>query len=351
MADGATTNLALVLPEVGASADTWGAKLNSNFIDLDALFDATGANLGLDHLPFGTARQLLQTNAGATAAEYTSNVDVPGTLDVTGATTLDGTLGVTGAVTLASTLGVTGAATLSSTLGVTGATTLSATLAVTGAATLSSTLSVAGTVSLTAASGLITSNTADGSDTKGVALAGGGALSSTRGAYFTAFGNEHATLPGLVQVAAGNVTGAVLQLMTAGTERLAISHAGAVTIPGTLGVTGAVTLTDTLAWGGGAAIASSDDLTDNEILTGTTTWQPGAGTVNANEGVQTTVAVVGAAVGDLVVVAQVFQADVSSLISAAWVTSADLVGISVRNVSGTNATTTSRAQRVFVIKA
>jgi hypothetical protein len=38
----------------------------------------------------GTARQLLQTNAGGTAAEFTSNVDIPGTLDVTGVATFDG---------------------------------------------------------------------------------------------------------------------------------------------------------------------------------------------------------------------------------------------------------------------
>jgi hypothetical protein len=38
----------------------------------------------------GTARQLLQTNAGGTAAEFTNNVDIPGTLDVTGVATFDG---------------------------------------------------------------------------------------------------------------------------------------------------------------------------------------------------------------------------------------------------------------------
>ena len=55
----------------------------------------------------GTARQVLQTNAGGTATEWTSNVDLPGTLDVTGATDLDGTLNVDGVTTLAS-LNVTG---------------------------------------------------------------------------------------------------------------------------------------------------------------------------------------------------------------------------------------------------
>ena len=42
----------------------------------------------------GAARQLLQTDAAGTGVEWTSNVDVPGTLDVTGATTLDSTLTV-----------------------------------------------------------------------------------------------------------------------------------------------------------------------------------------------------------------------------------------------------------------
>lgn len=38
----------------------------------------------------GTARQLYQTNAAGTAAEWTSNIDIPGTLDVTGLATFDG---------------------------------------------------------------------------------------------------------------------------------------------------------------------------------------------------------------------------------------------------------------------
>lgn len=50
---------------------------------------ALGTEIAVSKLANGTARQLLQTDATGTGVEWASNIDVPGTLDVTGIATFD----------------------------------------------------------------------------------------------------------------------------------------------------------------------------------------------------------------------------------------------------------------------
>ena len=58
------------------------------------------AEIQVSKLKDGTARQLLQTDAAGTGVEWSSNIDIPGTLDVTGVVDFDSNLNVDGTLTV-----------------------------------------------------------------------------------------------------------------------------------------------------------------------------------------------------------------------------------------------------------
>jgi hypothetical protein len=69
----------------------------SSDLTLGASIATSISELPVSRLQDGAPRQLLQTDAAGTGVEWTNNVDIPGTLDVTGAATFDS--GLSGALT------------------------------------------------------------------------------------------------------------------------------------------------------------------------------------------------------------------------------------------------------------
>jgi len=85
-------NSSNVAAAVSPTGDITISNTGVTSISTGAIIDAdinANAEIAVSKLADGAARQLLQTDAAGTGVEWTSNVDIPGTLDVTGVGTFD----------------------------------------------------------------------------------------------------------------------------------------------------------------------------------------------------------------------------------------------------------------------
>ena len=99
-----TADRTITFPDISGNVVTTGdtGTVTSTMIANATIADAdisASAEIAVSKLANGSARQLLQTASNGTDVEFTSNVDVPGTLDVTGVATFDSTSTFAGVAT------------------------------------------------------------------------------------------------------------------------------------------------------------------------------------------------------------------------------------------------------------
>lgn len=98
-----TADRTITFPDVTGNVVTTGdtGTVTSTMILDNTIVNAdinASAEIAVSKLADGAARQLLQTDAAGTGVEWASNIDIPGTLDVTSAATFDSTITATGLI-------------------------------------------------------------------------------------------------------------------------------------------------------------------------------------------------------------------------------------------------------------
>ena len=211
-----------------------------------------------------------------TVAGSTGNTLIAGTLGVTGATTLSSTLGVTAATTLSSTLAVTGDVSVNTNkfniTASSGNTSIAGTLGVTGATSLNSTLGVTGIASITNATAATTTGLFALSGA--LRVTGGGSVqgSFVVGGDLKVYGDQIVD-GGVNYTGVQSYSGVIRQsntsdATTATDTNASISTAGGVAIAKQLRVGTNANITGTLGVTGATTLSSSLGVTGQTTLTG-----------------------------------------------------------------------------------